>query len=340
MCISAGVGTALGALSSAGQIGGTVMDMFGKGKQTATQNAYNARALEVADADRKTQAMLTALGLKRSVAGTEDNLGNKTSYDAGSNTWRSELGPDAQRAERSGQQAQTIANTVQVPMQVRANEREALRSVEAQRRADPLIAEAASFKPRTAEDEFAANTTTAARANTAATRPILQDTLRANARSGTASAPIITALADRSAEQLRNALLTGRAQAPQQAAQGNSSILDAIRARLNIIGNGTANFGNVIPNVSNANALLTQLMAARAQGSTQPAVAGAASVPQSTYASMGAFRNGAPIGSALPAQTVALGDQLSNLATAPWLLQLLRGNNPQGDVRRTTPGEE
>lgn len=335
MCVTAG----LSALGSAAGIGSSVMDMFGKSSASKAQNAMNARTIEMAQADRRNQAMLTALGLRRSIAGTEDNLGNKTSFDVGGNTWQSELGPDAKAAQRSSDQAQTLQNTVQLPMQLRSNEQEALRSAEARRLGSPLIAEAAAFRPRTASDAYADNVAGAATANNNAMRPILADTLRANARTGTAQGPVIAALAQKSAENLRNALLTGRQGAPQQAASGNAAILDALRGRLQVIGNGVSNFGNLGPSMSNANATLTQLLASRAQGAAQPAIAGAASVPQSTYATMMAMKQAQPVGSPLASQILGIGDQIASWGNTDWMKALLKknddSNKPAGGDQRS-----
>lgn len=318
-------------VSSGLQIGGTIASMFGGGNKGAQELAN--RNYELSVRQMQNQAALIAEAMKRSTAGTSDSEGNSTSYDPGSNTWSSKLGPGAERVQRSSDNATTLRNTIDLPNAQRANRQEHLLSAIAKRNAIPAQTELANFRPRTGEREFADMSTMAARANNDATRPILQDTLRSFARTGTSAGPVIDAMGRSSADSLRKGIMEARTAANAGAASNNQSMIAALASRLGALqSGGRAQMDYVNPVVQNPNAAQTAGMAQRASSAGDITGRGAA---YSAYGQNGAnsameqlLRQQSP--NALPMALMTASKQVNPLVDA---IRNLMNPGTSGDAR-------
>jgi len=264
MCLSA-------ALMAATSLAATGMNAMSSSAAQGAANDANNLAIGNAQSNQRNKAMYDALAIKMGRAGTSDSEGNSTQYDAGSNTWLSNLGPLAEAAQRSSDGAATIQNTVDVGNNMRANRSSDLTAALRARQADSAAGDIEAFQPMTGEQGSAAAAQPVLAANRDALRETLGSTARSFARTGTGAAPVLTAIARGGAQNLQNGLAQARAGGAAGATQANSGMLTMLQQRLGALSGGyNPNPTRFAP--SNASSAMSQLLASLRQGSVAPSM--------------------------------------------------------------------
>lgn len=280
---------------------------------------------------------LNALALQRSTAGTADSSGNRTYYDPSTNTWHTSLGPVPQAVQNASDNAAIQRNTTDLRTSQRANQNAELRGLLAQRAAGPALAAVNNFQPINTNQLAGLLQQRATQANNDAQRPVIQNTLRQFARTGTAAGPVLSNLERTNADTLRKTVLDDTIAAMTQGGQINNqnrqSLLNNYTS-LNQQANPSLNFAPL----SNDNPLaaLSQQISSRIQGATT-------APNQGSYASAlgNSARNSAanlaissvPNSNFAASQIGALGKQIPNITSSitDLIKQLTSGDNNNGD---------
>lgn len=296
------------------------------GAASANSNAAKARqqsgqaAMQTAENNDQYQKMLNAIAMNRSTAGTIDAQGNQLTYDPATNTWRTTLSGQGQRTQQAFDNANVSRNTTDMRTQQGANDREVMQSLLAQRAADPALRAVQNFKPMTADELTGDLTQQATTANRSVQDPIIADTLRTFARTGTAAGPVLEQLQRSNAGELRKSMIDSRIAALTNVDQINnqrrSGLTDAYTA---LRGAGKPSLGFSPIATDNPNSTLSQLMSTRAAGAATPASQGAYSSSGSTNAMTGASQlagNTVADSNAAGAKLMSLGSQFKDLGTS------------------------
>ena len=165
------------------------------------------QALADARNNRQNAGLVQALIDQRSVAGQTDSAGSSLVYDPGSNTWVSKLGPLPQAAQTATEQAGISRNTTDLRMAQAANEQAALRASRGGPAADAAQRELAGFRPMGSDQLTGLLGQQATNASNATFRPLVADTLRQFARTGTAAGPVLGQIGRDQAANLRDSLI-------------------------------------------------------------------------------------------------------------------------------------
>lgn len=218
------------------------LSQSGRGAQQSTN--VDAAALAQAQNDAVQARINAAYTSKLGQAGYTDNAGNSYSYDPATNTWVSTVSPQdlavkaaADQATIAANQATITRNTTDMDTARRANalamaanqrvtaanERTDLANARAQPMIDAAQRRLAAFQPISGNQLGSLLGTTAANANTTAYTPIIQDTLRQFARTGTAAGPVLADIGRRSSADLRQSLIDAQVQGMTQAAGINNA---------------------------------------------------------------------------------------------------------------------
>jgi hypothetical protein len=175
----------------------------GAGQATNIDAAALAQARQDAINAQIRAAYTTRLGL----AGYTDSQGNSYSYDPGTNSWVSTLGKLPAQVQTAADQAAISRNTTDLAQAQNANARADMNAARAQPLIDAAQRRLANFQPMTGSGLGALLGETAANANTTAYRPVIQDTLRTFARTGTAAGPVLADIGRRSSADLRQSMI-------------------------------------------------------------------------------------------------------------------------------------
>ena len=155
-------------------------------------------------------------------AGYTDSQGNSYSYDPGTNSWVSTLGKLPAQVQTAADQAAISRNTTDLAQAQGANARADMNAARAQPLIDAAQRRLANFQPMTGSELGALLGETAANANTTAYRPVIQDTLRTFARTGTAAGPVLADIGRRSSADLRQSMIDAQVQGMTQAGNINN----------------------------------------------------------------------------------------------------------------------
>lgn len=341
------VATALAALTAAAAVGGTVIGGINSSNansaasKTASNNAQSAANSE------QYQHALNAEAMKRSIAGSTDARGDQTYYDPSSNTWKTKLSNTGAQLQGASDAASIKRNTNDVQTASDANNAAMLSAIKARSAAGPALAAVQNFKPMSSQGLEGQLQETATTANRQAQAPVIADTLRQFARTGTAAAPVLTAMMRDNSTSLRQTMLDDAIKAKQNVSGINNSNLAGLTdtySKLNGAGNPSLNFPQL--STSNLSDELSSQANTRAAGAAQPASTAAYSNSAATNARTAASQEQAkyPGTSNLGASIVAGGDQIKSLTNkntdfGKWLSGLFgsgSGNagdlGPQGDL--------
>lgn len=234
-----------------------------------SQASIAAAQLQEARNQAQYQRLLNALLLQRSSAGYSDNLGNRVSYSPGDNTWRTVLSPQNVDAFRSYLAAVIDRNSRGLSQANRTNDRAEGRAIRADDAAGRTLNDILSYRDQSPRELASLLGRRAVEANNETTRPIVADTLRQFARTGTNAGPVLADLQRTSYNNLRKGLMDSEIQArttvPSINAQNRNNLLTTLRG-LSIEAN--PQYQN--PNVATYDPTSTfaSLVANRANGAT------------------------------------------------------------------------
>lgn len=213
---------AIAALASAGVgIGSTLFGGAGSGttQRTSIDEAQLAQARQDAINAQIRGAYTTRLGQ----AGYTDSQGNSYSYDPATNSWVSTLGKLPAQVQTAADQAAISRNTTDLRQAQGANARADMNAARAQPLIDAARRRLENFQPMTGSGLSALLGETAANANTTAYRPIIQDTLRTFARTGTSAGPVLADLGRRSSADLRQGMIDAQVKGMTAAPEINNA---------------------------------------------------------------------------------------------------------------------
>lgn len=263
----AAIGTLLGGVSAAA-------GAFGRSNaQPEQSHAIQEQGLQDARNNEAFQRALSVLINQRSVAGSQDSFGSTLRYDPATNQWVSNLGPLPQAEQTAASQASISRNTTDLRTAQGANEAAVKRANQASPLYDTAIRNLQDFRPTSSAELAGLLTQQGTTANNTVMRPIIADTLRNFARSGTAAGPVLAKLGQQSYENLKDALVTGRMQALNSTDTINNTRRQGLESAATTAG-GLANPSLQFSGLSSSDQAknLASLLASRAQtASTAPA---------------------------------------------------------------------
>ena len=212
--LAAAASTAVGAYGAyqSGQNASTANKMAGATAAAGLQDSQNQQNYTKA---------LNALALQRSTAGSIDSRGSRASYDPSTNTWRTQLSPEAAAIQAGNDRfntqnqkdvtvgnAQTLNNNATNATASRvANNGAMANAIQARSGADSARRQLENFRPMSSGELEGNLQQSATTANRQAQDPIIADTLRSFARNGTAAAPVLTSMMRDNATSLRQTVL-------------------------------------------------------------------------------------------------------------------------------------
>ena len=334
---------ALGTLASAGTGIYSALSTNNKSNQAA----YDLQRANFEDSRGNTSynKLLNTIGLQRSTAGTQDDQGTTTYYDANTNTWKTKLGAIPAQVQSGADRASIQRNTTDFTQAQLANA-EALRAAIAARPgADAARRAIEAFRGQSGTelgDMLAARSTTEINRSN---QPIIADMLRAYARTGTAADSQLSALQTGNADSIRKAITEAMINGRTNAGQINAANLAPLTSKYTTLAGATTPALNYSPiAASDKNTALTTLVNDRAKTAGVTPYYGmsgisGAQTAQNT-ASTGASAS-VPSSNFGAAQVKSIGDQLGALASNTKLL----GTEATGDqvlsngtILKGTPG--
>ena len=245
-----------------------------------TQQAGIARSNQQnAQNEQHYQQALNAIGMRRAVAGTTDGRGNSTVYDPSTNSWKTNLSLQGQRLQTASDQAAISRDTTDLATGQEANKNAMADAIKAREASGPALAAIRNYNPLTSQGMEGALQETATTANRQAQDPIIADTLRSFARTGTAAGPVLTNMMRDNATSLRQTMLGNKIESMKNTSDINArnlASLGANYANLNAAAKPALNFSPI--SQGSPNDALVQAMNARAGASSSPASQGAYSL--------------------------------------------------------------
>lgn len=303
---------ALAATASAGsQIAGTLNT-----HPNVVSPQYAANAEQNSRNQEQYQQLLNALALKRSSAGYSDNQGNTVQYNPVTNQWESTLGPQTEAVQRASDQASIARNTTDLREAERANQAAELTGITARSAAGPARAAIENFRPMGADALAGLLQDRETRANNVTQEPLVADTLRQFARTGTAAAPVLDQLMRTRAQGLRDTVSDSTLKAMTGIGDVNNANLGNLTSRYSALMAGSSpslQFSNL--STQNPRDIMTNLIASRASAAgTAPS-----SAAYATSGASDAVTRASTLGAANPpqnnfdaAQTKALGSEIGD----------------------------
>jgi hypothetical protein len=260
-------------IAAVGALGSAALNA-GRSNQQQTQNQdLQYQALADARQNQLQQSIVQALINRRSVAGQADSFGSTLQYDPGTNTWVSKLGPLPEAATRAAQQAAISRNTTDLRQAQFANEQAALRASRAGPAADAAQRDLANFRPMGSDQLVGLLGQQATLANQNTFRPLVADTLRSFARTGTAAGPVLGQIGRDAATNLRQSLIDAQIKgmtSVDQINQGRRQALEQTAANTATLASPQFQYSGISP--TGIDNTMAQTVAARAQqGAVAPA---------------------------------------------------------------------
>ena len=313
----AATAAAIGALLSGGA---AVAGALGRSNAQPQQSfAIQERALQDAENNDAFQKALSVLINRRSVAGSQDSFGSTLQYDPATNTWVSKLGPLPQAEETASAQAGISRNTTDLRQAQLANENAMRRAASAGPLYDTAIRNLQDFRPTTSAELSGLLTQQGLTANNAVMRPIIADTLRTYARSGTSATPALEKLGRQSYENLKDAMISGRIQALQSTDNINNARrqgLESAATTAGALANPTLQSTGI--QGSDAGKTLAALLASRSQTASTAPATGQFGVNQAQGLNQTALKN---LAGAVPDPNASLNSLLSGVKDVGSILQ-------------------
>lgn len=259
---------AMAGVSALAAVANTAMNAGRSNQQQVQDNSIQLRQLQDAENNQRNQALVQALINQRSIAGTQDPYGGGTRYDPATNTWVQTQGKLPGDAATAAMQAAISRNTTDLRQAQFANEQEAVRAARAAPYADTAQREMANFRPMGSDQLVGLLGQQATLANNAVFNPLVADTLRSFARTGTSAGPVLGQIGRDAATNLRQSLIDAQIKGMTSVDainQGRRSGLESTAANAATIAHPTFQYSNVSPSgVDNTMAQTVSQRAAQA----------------------------------------------------------------------------
>lgn len=291
----------LGAISAAAALASAGAGVYGgvqgnANAQAANKNsaAISSNNLQNSQNQEQYQHMLDAIAMQRSVAGSTDSRGDQLQYDPATNSWTTTLSPTGQRVQSAADSAAIGRNTTDVRTAQDANNGAMLDAIRARGASGTALDKLQAFKPMSQSGLEGALQETATTANRQAEAPVIADTLRQFARTGTAAGPVLTNMMRDNATTLRQTMLGDQIDSMKNVGAINNQNQGGLLNQYEGLNNAAKPALNYAPiNPSGPNDALLQEMASRAGSAPQSASTGAYSLSSSTNANNLASENAA-----------------------------------------------
>ena len=284
----------MAALTAASAVGGLALNASRSTTQPTDKEAINIAGLRQAAANQQNQALVQALVNQRAVAGSTDSMGNTLTYDPATNTWKTTLGALPQATQTAADQASISRNTTDLQQAQFENAQNAQRAALAQPAADAARRNLADFRPMQANDLVGLLGQQATNASNATFRPLVQDTLRTFARTGTAAGPVLGQLGRDASQNLRNSLIDAQIKGMTSVGDVNNQRLQGLQSAAATTGaEANPNFSYSQINPSDYAKTMAQLASQRASYSPQSTAAGMAGANAAGTATQKAYETAA-----------------------------------------------
>ena len=338
--MAATVAAIVGATAAAAGAGASIFG--GGGSGNAQRMDYTAAQLAQAQNNAIQARINAAYTTRLGQAGYSDSQGNSYSYDPGTNSWVSTLGKLPAQVQTAADQAAISRNTTDLAQAQGANARADMNAARAQPLIDAAQRRLANFQPTTGSELGSLLGETAANANTTAYRPVIQDTLRTFARTGTSAGPVLADIGRRSSADLRQSLIDAQIQGMTQAGNINNQNRSGLATDLSsAITAGTPQFQypGIVPS-TNSKDMLTAL-ANRAGSAAYSSALGNQAITAAD--AQGQTATNAMVG-AIPTDPVGLtnavnaGRQITDYTNSPGFKTLYGDLFSSGNSNAVTPG--
>lgn len=257
-------------IAAVGALGSAAINASGRSNgQAIQQSGISNQALGVAQNNMQQMALLQALINRRSVAGSVDEAGTSMRYDPATNQWVSQLGKLPGQVQTASDQASVSRNTTDLRQAQAANEQAAIRASRGEGYADTARRELESFRPRGHDEMVGLLGEQATRASNNTFRPLVADTLRSFARTGTSAGPVLAEIGRSSAGNLRDSLMEAQIKGMSSADQMNEGRRQSLTGAAQAGGAlATPGFGYSQLNPSSYASTMANLLGQRAHTAT------------------------------------------------------------------------
>src|SRR3954471_21908028 len=213
----------LTAVSAVAGLGSAALNASRTNNQAIQKSNYANAGLGEAEGNAQYMRMLSALINQRSIAGSVDDAGTSMRYDPATNQWVSELGKLPKEVQTASDQAAISRNTTDLRQAQAANAQAAIRAARGEGYADTTRRDLENFRPISGSEMTGLLGEQATRASNATYAPLIADTLRQFARTGTSAGPVLAELGKSSAGNLRDSLIEAQLKGMSGADQVNQS---------------------------------------------------------------------------------------------------------------------
>src|SRR3954471_4804161 len=219
----------LTAVSAVAGLGSAALNASRTNNQAIQKSNYANAGLGEAEGNAQYMRMLSALINQRSIAGSVDEAGTSMRYDPATNQWVSELGALPKQAQTAADQAAISRNTTDLRQAQAANAQAAIRAARGEGYADTTRRDLEDFRPISGTDMTGLLSEQATRASNATYAPLIADTLRQFARTGTSAGPVLAQLGKGSADSLRDSLIEAQLKGMQNTDSINQNNRSALQ---------------------------------------------------------------------------------------------------------------
>jgi len=287
MAWSSAIAAAIGA---AGALGSAAINANRNNDQQIQQSQIAGRGAGDAISNKYQADLIQHLINQRSVAGQEDSSGTSLMYDPGTNTWRTKLGALPQQVQDSSDQAAIARNTTDMRQAQEANAQSAKRATLAQPLADSARRNLESFRPMGSDQLVGLLQQQATNASNQTFKPLVADTLRSFARTGTNAGPALGQIGRDANSSLRDSLIDAQLKGMTGADQINQSRKSGLESSAaNAASLATPQFGYTTNSTSPYSNQMAATLASRANVATTAPAYGAAAVNNAAKGVQDAF---------------------------------------------------
>lgn len=285
----AALGAIAAGISAASAVGGTVIGSANASKTNALNNQIAGNNAQSAQNSEQYQRALNAEAMRRAVAGSTSGRGDQLTYDPATNSWVTKLSGTGAQVQNATDRASIGRNTTDVADAQRVNSAAIAQAARARGLSDVAGNDLKYFNPTTTQGLEGALQDTSTIANRQAEDPIIADTLRSFARTGTAAGPVLTQMMRDNATSLRSTMGENKIKALTQTAGINNTKREGLLDNYGKLTNLTTPALNY-PQLStlSPNDAIAQEATTRASGAAQPASTAAYSNSASTNANSNA----------------------------------------------------
>jgi hypothetical protein len=298
-------------IAAVGALGSAAIAASRSNAQQGQQADISNAALQEAANNRYQQSLIQALINQRSIAGTQDSAGTTMRYDPATNQWISQLGPLPQQAQTSADQAAISRNTTDLRQAQFANENAAVRAARAQPYADTTRRNLEDYRPMGSDQLIGLLQQQGTIANNNTFAPLVADTLRQFARTGTSAGPVLGQIGKDAATNLRSSLIDAQVKGMSSVDslnQGRRQGLEGAATTAQSLATPAFGYSGISP--SSYSNTMAQLAGQRASGAATAPAYGAGAVNAGETTLQGAYGKAA---AAVPDPNTALNAAASGL---------------------------